>query len=103
MLLLALRFLLAAWAGYGSDWGLLWWNALLWFFGGGIGIIQAGSGRAWIGNLQAQIVTAPPPPAAADANARSIQHYLSVFRSGDPSAREDAARRLKALGQVEIF
>ena len=104
MLLLGLRFLFMVWATYGNDWGVLWCNALLWFFGGGVGVIQAGSGSAWTGNFQARIVAEPQArPAVHPGEALSAEHYLKIFRLGDAAAREDAARRLKALGQVETF
>jgi hypothetical protein len=83
----------------------------LWVFGNIGGIIQAGHGRSWIGNIRAEIVkdSTPQvtkgqvPTAEKSRNEKAVESYLDVFRTGAPSIREAAVRRLEALGQVEIF
>jgi hypothetical protein len=105
--LIALRFFFAVLAGSGGEWAFLMCNASLWLFGSLVGMVQAGSGRAWIGNIRAEIVQTPPrartPVMLKPQNAESIEANLKIFRSGNSYAREVAAGRLEALGQVETF
>jgi hypothetical protein len=83
----------------------------LWIFGNIGGIIQAGHGRSWIGNIHAEIEKDLTPPVVDEQvstteksrDEKAVEFYLNVFRTGGPSTREVAARRLEALGQVEMF
>ena len=103
--LLALRFLCGVLVGTGA-WYMLVGNLILWLVGSLIGLAQAGNGRAWIGNINATVVNYPPVKpqgASRSAPSQESQYYLNVFRTGDIAAREAAARRLEALGQVETF
>ncbi len=107
LVLVALRFFFAVLADSSSAWGFLLCNAFLWLFGSLVGMVDAGNGHTWIGNIQAEVVKTPPrvkiPVMLKPQNTESIEANLKAFRSGDSSAREAAAHRLQALGQVETF
>ncbi len=100
VVLLALRFACAVLVDTGAS-CLLAGNLVLWLIGSLVGLIQAGNGRAWIGNIHAEVVN--HAAASKPAPAQDAQYYLNIFRSGDPGEREIAVRKLEALGQVEIF
>ncbi|MGC1377986.1 MAG: hypothetical protein WA821_17265 [Anaerolineales bacterium] len=105
IVLLALRFGCAVLVGMGA-WYMLVGNAFLWLVGGLLGLIQAGRGQTWIGDIDAEIITRALVKAQATnkpAPSPEIQYYLNVFRTGDAAAREAAIRRLEAIGQVETF
>jgi hypothetical protein len=107
VVLVALRFFFAVLADSNSAWGFLMCNAFLWLFGSLVGMVDAGNGRVWIGNIHAEIVNTPvkaqTPTTEKAQSTQSIEYNLRVFRTGEPSVREAAARRLEALGQVETF
>jgi hypothetical protein len=105
VVLLALRFCCAVLVGTGSSY-MLAGNLVLWLVGSLVGLVQAGNGLTWIGDIRAEVVdNLPIKTRAADGAAPSqeVQVSLNIFRAGTPAAREAAVRRLEALGQVEIF
>jgi hypothetical protein len=103
VILLALRFSCAVLVGTGSSY-MLAGNLVLWLVGSLVGLSQAANGRAWIGNIHAEVLKDVTPAAASKPiPAQDSEYYLKIFRTGDPDAREAAVRKLEALGQVETF
>jgi len=100
VVLLFLRFCCGMLVGANIQYALVG-NLILWLIGSLVGLAQAANGRAWIGNIHAEIINHAVP--SRPAPVQDAQYYLSIFRTGDPGERVAALRQLEALGQVETF